>query len=169
MLNICPTFRLCNLLGPPRPVRLWFYRRGYKSIANGNEFTCLSKIHFQKYVNIYSLNVDVVNLKRKFIYLGRRPSPSPLLSPDVLADVDVVDLKLSNETCGSHLGVTSLVLQFTNKFKGEERLLLINFYSDNVYPFSLIIRNCENLFHNVSNITVDLCWSHQYGHHWLHL
>ena len=28
-------------------------------------------------------------------YLGRRPSPSPLLSPDVLADVDVVDLKLS--------------------------------------------------------------------------
>jgi hypothetical protein len=36
-----------------------------------------------------------VNLKWKFIYLGRRPSPSPLLSPDVLADVDVVDLKLS--------------------------------------------------------------------------
>jgi hypothetical protein len=28
-------------------------------------------------------------------YLGRHPSPSPLLSPDVLADV--VDLKLSNE------------------------------------------------------------------------
>jgi hypothetical protein len=47
-------------------------------------------------VNIYSLNVCVVNLKWKFIYLGRRPSPSPLLSPDVLADVDVVDLKLSN-------------------------------------------------------------------------
>ena len=38
----------------------------------------------------------VVNLKWKFIYLGRRPIPSPLLSPDVLADVDVVDLKLSN-------------------------------------------------------------------------
>jgi hypothetical protein len=36
-----------------------------------------------------------VNLKWKFIYLGRRPSPSPLLSPDVLADVDIVDLKLS--------------------------------------------------------------------------
>ena len=35
-----------------------------------------------------------MNLKWKFIYLGRRPSPSPLLSPDVLADV--VDLKLSN-------------------------------------------------------------------------
>jgi hypothetical protein len=58
---------------------------------------CLSvKNHFQKNVNIYSLNVDVVNLKWKFIYLGRHPSPSPLLSPDVLADVDVVDLKLSN-------------------------------------------------------------------------
>ena len=56
---------------------------------------CLFKIHFQKNVNVYSLNVDVVNLKWKFIYLGRRPSPSPLLSPDVLADVDVVDLKLS--------------------------------------------------------------------------
>ena len=56
----------------------------------------LFKIHFQKNVNIYSLNVDVVNLKWKFIYLGRRPSPSPLLSPDVLADVDVVDIKLSN-------------------------------------------------------------------------
>ena len=28
-------------------------------------------------------------------YLGRHPSPSPLLSPDILADVDVVDLKLS--------------------------------------------------------------------------
>jgi hypothetical protein len=56
---------------------------------------CLFKNHFQKNVNIYSLNVDVVNLKWKFIYLGRRPSPSPLLSPDVLADVDVVDLKLS--------------------------------------------------------------------------
>jgi hypothetical protein len=68
-----------------------FYRRGYNSIANGNEFMCLFKIHFQKNVNIYSLNVDVLNLKRKFIYLG--PSPSPLLSPDVLADV--VDLKLS--------------------------------------------------------------------------
>ena len=54
---------------------------------------CLFKIHFQKNVNIYSLNVYVVNLKWKFIYLGRRPSPSPLLSPDVLADV--VDLKLS--------------------------------------------------------------------------
>ena len=39
-----------------------------------------------------------MNLKWKFIYLGRRPSPSPLLSPDVLADVDVVDLKLSNIT-----------------------------------------------------------------------
>jgi hypothetical protein len=38
----------------------------------------------------------IVNLKWKFIYLGRRPSPSPLLSPDVLADVDVVDLKLSS-------------------------------------------------------------------------
>ena len=36
-----------------------------------------------------------MNLKWKFIYLGRHPSPSPLLSPDVLADVDVVDLKLS--------------------------------------------------------------------------
>ena len=36
-----------------------------------------------------------MNLKWKFIYLGRRPSPSPLLSPDVLADV--VDLKLSND------------------------------------------------------------------------
>ena len=35
-----------------------------------------------------------MNLEWKFIYLGRRPSPSPLLSPDVLADV--VDLKLSN-------------------------------------------------------------------------
>jgi hypothetical protein len=46
-------------------------------------------------VNIYSLNIYVVNLKWKFIYLGRRPSPSPLLSPDVLADVDVIDLKLS--------------------------------------------------------------------------
>jgi hypothetical protein len=56
---------------------------------------CLFKNHFQKNVNICSLNVDVVNLKWKFIYLGRRPSPSPLLSPDVLADVDVVDLKLS--------------------------------------------------------------------------
>ena len=54
---------------------------------------CLFKNHFQKNVNICSLNVDVVNLKWKFIYLGRRPSP--LLSPDVLADVDVVDLKLS--------------------------------------------------------------------------
>ena len=32
-----------------------------------------------------------MNLKWKFIYLGRRPSPSPLLSPDVVAD-----LKLSN-------------------------------------------------------------------------
>jgi hypothetical protein len=31
----------------------------------------------------------------KFIYLGRRPSLSPLHSPDVLADVYVVDLKLS--------------------------------------------------------------------------
>ena len=30
-----------------------------------------------------------------FIYLGRRPSPNPLLRPDVL-DVDVVDLELSN-------------------------------------------------------------------------
>ena len=58
---------------------------------------CLFKNHFQKNVNIYSLNVDVVNLKWKFIYLARRPSPSPLLSPDVLADVDVVDLKLSND------------------------------------------------------------------------
>jgi hypothetical protein len=30
------------------------------------------------------------------VYLFRqRPSPSPLLSPDVLADVDVADLKLS--------------------------------------------------------------------------
>jgi hypothetical protein len=57
---------------------------------------CLFKNHFQKNENIYSLNVDVVNIKWKFIYLGRRPSPSPLLSPDVLADVDVVDLKLSN-------------------------------------------------------------------------
>jgi hypothetical protein len=37
-----------------------------------------------------------VNLRWKFIYLGRRPSPLPLLSPDVLADVDVVHLKLSN-------------------------------------------------------------------------
>ena len=36
-----------------------------------------------------------MNLKWKFIYLGRRPSLSPLLNPDVLADVDVVDLKLS--------------------------------------------------------------------------
>jgi hypothetical protein len=75
---------------------------------------CLFKIHFQNNVNIYSLNVDVVNLKRKFIYLGRHPSPSPLLSPDVLADVDVVDLNLSNEICGSHLGVTSLVYSRTN-------------------------------------------------------
>jgi hypothetical protein len=53
---------------------------------------CLFKNHFQKNENIYSLNVDVVNIKWKFIYLGRRPSPSPLLSPDVLADIDVVDL-----------------------------------------------------------------------------
>ena len=37
-----------------------------------------------------------MNLRWKFIYLGRRPSPSPLLSPDALADVVVVDLKLSN-------------------------------------------------------------------------
>jgi hypothetical protein len=77
-----------------------FYRRGYKNITNGNEFTCLFKIQFQKNVNIYSLNVDVVNRKWKFIYLGRRPSPSPLLSPDVLDDVDVVDLKLSNMSRG---------------------------------------------------------------------
>jgi hypothetical protein len=44
-----------------------------------------------------------VNLKWKFIYLGRRPSPSPLLSPDVLADVDVVDLKLSINPSPSNL------------------------------------------------------------------
>ena len=44
--------------------------------------------------------------------LGRRPSPSPLLSPDVLADVDVVDLKLSNETWGDHFDVTSLVIHW---------------------------------------------------------
>jgi hypothetical protein len=37
---------------------------------------------------------DVVDIELS-IYLGRHPSPSPLLSPDVLADVDVVDLKLS--------------------------------------------------------------------------
>jgi hypothetical protein len=48
-----------------------------------------------------------VNLKWKFIYLGRRPSPSPLLSPDVLAD-DVVDLKLSNDC------FTTVVLSFGN-------------------------------------------------------
>ena len=41
-----------------------------------------------------------MNPKWKFIYLGRRPSPSPLLSPDVLAEVDVVDLKLSNKALG---------------------------------------------------------------------
>jgi hypothetical protein len=64
-------------------------------MTNGNGFTRPFLIHFQKNVNIYSLNVYVVNLKWKFIYLGRRPSLSPLLSPDVLADVDVVDLKLS--------------------------------------------------------------------------
>ena len=43
-----------------------------------------------------------MNLKWKFIYLGRRPSPSPLLIPDVLADVDVVDLKLSITPCRVH-------------------------------------------------------------------
>ena len=37
-----------------------------------------------------------MNLRWRFIYLGRCPSPSPLRSPDVLADVDVVDIKLSN-------------------------------------------------------------------------
>jgi hypothetical protein len=57
---------------------------------------------FSKGCKIYSLNVYVVNLKWKFIYLGRRPSPSPLLSPDVLADVDVVDLKLSNNIAGAY-------------------------------------------------------------------
>ena len=30
-------------------------------------------------------------------------------------------------------------------------------------------RNCKNLFYYVSNTTVDLWWSHQYGSHWLHL
>ena len=69
---------------------------------------CLFKIHFQKDVNIYSLNVDVVNLKWKFIYLGRRPSPSPLLSPDVLADVDAVDLKLS--IVATKTALTSLII-----------------------------------------------------------
>ena len=36
-----------------------------------------------------------MNLRWKFIYLERRPSSSPLLSSDVVAHVDVVDLKLS--------------------------------------------------------------------------
>ena len=35
---------------------------------------------------------------------------------------------LGNESCGSHLGLTGT-------FKGKETPLLINFYSDNVYPF----------------------------------
>jgi hypothetical protein len=65
--------------------------RGLPScITNGNGFTRLFLIHFQNNVNICGLNVDVVNLKSKFIYLGR--SPRPLLTPDVLADVDVVIL-----------------------------------------------------------------------------
>ena len=38
---------------------------------------------------------NVTCLSSLFTYLERYPSPSPLLSPDVLADVDVVDLKLS--------------------------------------------------------------------------
>jgi hypothetical protein len=46
------------------------------------------------------LPLAVLNIWRRTdielsIYLGRHPSPSPLLSPDVLADVDVVYLKLS--------------------------------------------------------------------------
>ena len=49
-----------------------------------------------------------MKLKWKFIYLGRRPRPSPPLSPDVLADV--VDLKLSSETCSGHISVISLVI-----------------------------------------------------------
>ena len=75
---------------------------------------------------------------------------------------------LDNEICGSHLGVTLFI--FTGKFKPEEmRPLLIIFYSANVYLVPTITRNSENLFYYVSNTTVDLWWSHQYGRHWLHL
>jgi hypothetical protein len=55
--------------------------------------------HAHKVLPIYfrlpSLVFDTVNLKL-FIYLGRRPSHSPLFSSDILVDIDVVALKLSN-------------------------------------------------------------------------
>jgi hypothetical protein len=53
-----------------------------------------------------------VNLKWKFIYLGRRPSPSPLLIPDVLADVDVVDLKLSISIKKKQIPKNNVILKF---------------------------------------------------------
>jgi hypothetical protein len=54
--------------------------------------------HFKNYYQFtsacrpkYLTSLDI----ELFTYLRRRPSTSPLLSPDVLADVDVVDLKQS--------------------------------------------------------------------------
>ena len=67
-----------------------------------------------------------------------------------------------NEICGSHLGVPAI------KFKGKERPLLIIFYSADVYLVATITRNCKNLIY-VSETTVDLWWSRQYGRHWLHV
>ena len=56
-----------------------------------------------------------MNLKWKFIYLGRRPSRSPLLSPDVLADVDLVDLKLSIKQVSSETrNVTISIVHITS-------------------------------------------------------
>ena len=46
---------------------------------------------------------------------------------------------------------------------------MIIFYSANVYLVPPITRDCKNLFYHVSNITVHLWWSHQYGSHSLHL
>ncbi len=41
--------------------------------------------------------------------------------------------------------------------------------SANVSLMPTITRNHKNLIYYVSNTTVDLWWSHQYGCHWLHL
>ncbi len=76
---------------------------------------------------------------------------------------------LHNEICGRHLGVTSLVIYSQANLGGKRWLLLIIFYLANVYLVPTITRNCKNLFCYVSNTTVDLWWSHQYGRHWLHL
>jgi hypothetical protein len=61
--------------------------------------------------------------------------------------VNISSSRLTFDECSNFVRLVAAILVwphylFTGEFKGEERPLLTSFYSDNVYPFPSIIRNC---------------------------